>query len=39
MIGAVPEEKETRTASRYDTVIATFVGLLAVSVAAYTAYM
>ena len=39
-IGAVPEEKvETRGASRYETVIATLIGLLAVSVAAYTAYM
>jgi hypothetical protein len=39
MLGAVPEEKETRAASRYETVIATLIGLLAVSVAAYTAYM
>jgi hypothetical protein len=39
MIGAVPEEKETRTASRYETFIATFIALLAVSVAGYTAYM
>jgi len=39
MLGAVPEEKETRAASRYEAVIATLVGLLAVSVAAYTAYM
>ena len=39
MVAAVPEERETRRASRYDAVIATFVGLLAVCVAAYTAYM
>ena len=39
MIGAVPEEKETRAASRYETVIATFIALLAVCVAGYTAYM
>jgi hypothetical protein len=38
-IGAVPEEKETRGASRYEAVIATLIGLLAVCVAAYTAYM
>ena len=39
MVGPVPEEKETRTASLYETVIATFIALLAVSVAGYTAYM
>jgi hypothetical protein len=39
MIGAVPEEKGTRTASRYETFIATFIAFLAVSVAGYTAYM
>jgi hypothetical protein len=39
MIGAVPEEKETRGATRYETVIATFIALLAVCVAGYTAYM
>jgi hypothetical protein len=39
MVGPVPEEKETRAVSRYETVIATFIGLLAVCVAAYTAYM
>ena len=39
MVGPVPEEKETRTASRYETFIATFIALLAVSVAGYTAYM
>jgi hypothetical protein len=39
MLGAVPDEKETRTASRYETFIATFIALLAVSVAGYTAYM
>jgi hypothetical protein len=39
MIGAVPEEKETRGASRYDAVIATFVGICALCVSGYTAYM
>src|ERR1700742_5227119 len=39
MVGPVPEEKETRTASRYETFIAAFIALLAVSVAGYTAYM
>jgi len=39
MLGAVPEEKEARTASRYETFIATFIALLAVCVAGYTAYM
>src|SRR5881275_3693031 len=39
MIGAVPEQKETRRASRYDAVIATFVGFLALCVSGYTAYM
>jgi len=39
MLGAVPEEKETRTASRYETFIATFIALVAVCVAGYTAYM
>ena len=39
MLGAVPEKKETRTASRYEAVIATLIGLLAVCVSAYTAYM
>jgi hypothetical protein len=38
-IGAVPEEKETRRASRYDAVVATFVGFLALCVSGYTAYM
>ena len=38
-IGAVPEEKETRRASRYDAVIATFVGFLALCVSGYTAYV
>ena len=37
MIGGVPEE--TRAASRYETFIATFIALLAVCVAGYTAYM
>jgi hypothetical protein len=39
MIGLVPEEKERRGASRYDAVIATFVGFLALCVSGYTAYM
>jgi hypothetical protein len=39
MIGAVPEEKPTRRASRYDAVIATFVGFCALCVSGYTAYM
>jgi len=39
MIGAVPEERETRGASRYDAVIATFVGVCALCVSGYTAYM
>jgi hypothetical protein len=39
MIGAVPEKTETRRASRYDAVIATFVGFLALCVSAYTAYV
>ena len=36
---SVPEEKATRGASRYDVVIATIVGLLALCVSGYTAYM
>jgi hypothetical protein len=39
MVGAVPEEKETRGASRYEAIIATLIGLLAVCVSGYTAYM
>jgi hypothetical protein len=39
MLGAVPEEKETRTANRYETFIAIFIAFLAVGVAGYTAYM
>jgi hypothetical protein len=39
MIGAVPEEKETRVASRYEAVVATFIAFLAVCVAGYTAYI
>src|SRR6266705_2041154 len=39
MLGAVPEEKQTRGASRYDAVVATFIALLAVCVAGYTAYV
>ena len=39
MIGAVPEQKETRGVSRYEAIIATLIGLCAVCVSAYTAYM
>src|SRR5207302_11326945 len=39
MIGAVPQEKETRRASRYDAVIATLVGFCALCVSAYTAHV
>jgi hypothetical protein len=39
MIGAVPEERETRGASRYDAVIATLVGFCALCVSAYTAHV
>ena len=39
MIGAVPEEKATRGASRYDALIATLVGFCALCVSGYTAYM
>jgi hypothetical protein len=39
MIGAVPEEKQMRRASRYDVLIATIVGFLALCVSGYTAYM
>ncbi len=39
MIGAVPEQTETRRASRYDAVIATFVGVCALCVSAYTAHV
>ena len=39
MLGAVPEKDEKRSASRYETFIATFIALLAVCVAGYTAYM
>ncbi|PYI74927.1 MAG: hypothetical protein DMF04_11625 [Verrucomicrobia bacterium] len=39
MIAAVPEEKATRGASRYDAVIATLVGFCALCVSGYTAYM
>ena len=39
MVAAVPEEKQTRGASRYDAIVATFVGFLALCVSGYTAYM
>ena len=38
-ITPMPEEKKTRGASRYDVVIATIVGLAALCVSGYTAYM
>jgi len=38
-MGVMPQEKEKRSASRYETFIATFIALLAVCVAGYTAYM
>src|SRR5438094_10527107 len=38
-IGFVPEERATRGASRYDAVIATLVGVCALCVSGYTAYM
>ena len=38
-IGCMAEEKATRGASRYDAVIATLVGFLALCVSGYTAYM
>jgi len=38
-IGAVPEQRETRGASRYDAIIATLVGFLALCVSGYTAYV
>src|SRR6476659_10399204 len=39
MVGFVSEEKSTRSIIRYETVIATIVGLLALCVSGYTAYM
>jgi hypothetical protein len=39
MIAPVAEEKATRGASRYDAIIATFVGVCALCVSGYTAYM
>src|SRR5215467_548538 len=39
MLGAVPENEQTGRASRYETFIATFIALVAVGVAGYTAYM
>src|SRR4029077_10351924 len=38
-IAAVPEQRTTRGASRYDAIIATLVGLCAVCVSGYTAYV
>ncbi|HEY4283886.1 MAG TPA: hypothetical protein VGM62_12545, partial [Chthoniobacterales bacterium] len=38
-IGVVPEYGATRSASRYETYIATFVGLCALCLGGYTAYM
>jgi hypothetical protein len=39
MIGAVPEDSAPRGASRYDAVIATFVGVCALCVSGYTAHV
>ncbi len=39
MLAAVPEENQRRGASRYDAVVATFVGFLDLCVSGYTAYM
>jgi hypothetical protein len=39
MLGVVPEQTETRRASRYDAVIATFVGFLALCISGYTAHV
>ena len=39
MVGSVSEQNATRGVSRYETFIATFIALLAVGVAGYTAYM
>lgn len=39
MIDAVAERSEIRSASRYDALIATFVGVCALCVSGYTAYM
>src|ERR1051325_1636875 len=39
MIGSVPENRPTPGASRYDALIATFVGICALCVSGYTAYM
>jgi len=39
MIGAVPDESAPRSASRYDAVIATFVGVCALCVSGYTAHV
>src|SRR6476659_9362378 len=38
-IEPVPEKRSTRRVSRYETIIATFVGFLALCVSGYTAYM
>lgn len=39
MIAAVPENRKAAVASRYDALIATFVGVCALFVSGYTAYM
>ncbi len=39
IVGIVPEEMATRSAIRYETVIAVLVGFLALCVSGYTAYM
>ncbi len=38
-IASMSEEKATRGASRYDAIVATLVGFLALCVSGYTAYM
>jgi hypothetical protein len=39
MLGAVSNQQEARRASRYDVIIATFIGFLALCISGYTAYM
>src|SRR3954463_6873142 len=39
MLGAVPENRPTRGASRYEALIATLVGVCALCLSGYTAYM
>jgi hypothetical protein len=39
IIGAMPEPKDARGATRYDAIVATLVGLCALGVSGYTAYV